>query len=109
MDEYGPSTYGDRIAKVYDEWFPESSRAGDVDAAVSFLREPRSLALLLEHGDRARTAQPDPSADGTAAALARSRLDLGPADDPGLRAPLRAALHLELQQMRRDRTCGKLV
>jgi hypothetical protein len=50
MDEYGPSTYGDRIAEVYDEWFPESSRAGDVDAAVSFLRELAAAGPALELG-----------------------------------------------------------
>jgi SAM-dependent methyltransferase len=50
MDEYGPSTYGDRIAEVYDEWFPESSRAGDVDAAVSFLREHAAAGPALELG-----------------------------------------------------------
>ena len=50
MDEYGPSTYGDRIAEVYDEWFPESSRAGDVDPAVSFLRELAAAGPALELG-----------------------------------------------------------
>ena len=46
----GPSTYGDRIAEVYDEWFPESSRAGEVDAAVSFLRELAAAGPALELG-----------------------------------------------------------
>ena len=34
MDEYGPSTYGDRIADVYDAWFHPPSDPG---AAVDFL------------------------------------------------------------------------
>jgi SAM-dependent methyltransferase len=50
MDDYGPSTYGDRIAEVYDEWFPESSRAGEVDAAVPFLRDLAGAGPALELG-----------------------------------------------------------
>jgi SAM-dependent methyltransferase len=50
MDQYEPSTYGDRIADVYDEWFPESSRAGEVDVVVSFLRELATTGPALELG-----------------------------------------------------------
>ena len=50
MDDYGPSTYGDRIAEAYDDWFPESSRAGVVDAAVPFLRELAAAGPALELG-----------------------------------------------------------
>lgn len=50
MDDYGPSTYGDRIADVYDEWFPEVSRAGAVEAAVPFLRELAGTGPALELG-----------------------------------------------------------
>ena len=36
MDEYGASTYGDRVADVYDEWFPTDD---SVEAAVETLAE----------------------------------------------------------------------
>src|SRR4029450_5080514 len=36
MDDYGPSTYGDRIADVYDAWFHPPS---DPVAAIDFLAE----------------------------------------------------------------------
>jgi hypothetical protein len=36
MDEYGASTYGDRVADVYDEWFPSDD---SVEAAVETLAE----------------------------------------------------------------------
>lgn len=50
VEDYAPSTYGDRIADVYDEWYPESSRAGDVAKTVAFLRDLAGGAPVLELG-----------------------------------------------------------
>jgi SAM-dependent methyltransferase len=46
-DEYRPSTYGDRIADVYDEWF---SVPVDTDEAVAFLAGAAGAAPALELG-----------------------------------------------------------
>ena len=38
MDDYGPSTYGDRIASIYDEWHPvteDAEQAADVLAGLA--------------------------------------------------------------------------
>jgi SAM-dependent methyltransferase len=45
MDDYGPSTYGDRIADVYDAWFHPPS---DPAAAVDFLAELAGSGPALE-------------------------------------------------------------
>ena len=45
MKEYGASTYGDRIADVYDEWY-----AGHDTAAVSLLAELARGGPALELG-----------------------------------------------------------
>jgi SAM-dependent methyltransferase len=45
MDEYGPSTYGDRIAEVYDAWFHPPT---DTDAAVDFLADLAMSGPALE-------------------------------------------------------------
>jgi SAM-dependent methyltransferase len=45
MDEYGPSTYGDRIADVYDAWFHPPS---DPDAAADLLAELAGSGPALE-------------------------------------------------------------
>lgn len=45
MDDYGPSTYGDRIADVYDAWFHPPSDPG---AAVDFLAELAGSGPALE-------------------------------------------------------------
>ena len=46
-DQYGPSTYGERIAEAYDEWFglPE-----DTDQAVEFLARLAGPGPALELG-----------------------------------------------------------
>jgi SAM-dependent methyltransferase len=44
VDGYGPSTYGDRFADVYDDWYPDVS---DVDATVA-----RIAALAESRGGR---------------------------------------------------------
>jgi SAM-dependent methyltransferase len=46
-DEYGPSTYGDRIADVYDQWF---SVPVDTDEAVAFLADLAGPGPVLELG-----------------------------------------------------------
>jgi len=45
--EYGPSTYGDRIAGVYDEWFGLPT---DTDQAVEFLAGMAGNGPVLELG-----------------------------------------------------------
>jgi SAM-dependent methyltransferase len=46
-DDYGPSTYGDRIADVYDRWF---SLPEDTDVAVAALAELAGSGPILELG-----------------------------------------------------------
>jgi SAM-dependent methyltransferase len=46
-EEYGPATYGDRIADVYDEWF---SVPTDADEAADFLAELAGGGPALELG-----------------------------------------------------------
>jgi SAM-dependent methyltransferase len=50
MDEYGPSTYGDRIAEVYDELYAVVPFSGDVARTVSFLRDLARDGPVLELG-----------------------------------------------------------
>jgi SAM-dependent methyltransferase len=45
MDDYGPSTYGDRIADVYDAWFHPPT---DTGTAVDFLAELAGQGPALE-------------------------------------------------------------
>ena len=45
MDEYGPSTYGDRIAEFYDTWFHPPT---DTQAAVDFLADLAMQGPALE-------------------------------------------------------------
>ncbi|MGQ0669832.1 MAG: class I SAM-dependent DNA methyltransferase [Actinomycetota bacterium] len=47
MDEYGPGTYGDRIADVYDEWprYPHHE-----EAAAEFLASVAGAGPVLELG-----------------------------------------------------------
>ncbi len=44
-EEYGPSTYGDRIAGVYDRWF---GLPGDAEEAATFLAELAGAGPALE-------------------------------------------------------------
>jgi len=46
-DDYGPATYGDRIADVYDEWF---AMPADAEQAVEFLASVAGLGPALELG-----------------------------------------------------------
>ncbi len=45
IDEYGPSTYGDRIAEFYDAWFHPPT---DTQAAVDFLADLATSGPALE-------------------------------------------------------------
>jgi SAM-dependent methyltransferase len=47
---YGPSTYGDRIADVYDEIYPEAPHGGDVSTTVGFLSSFVGTGPVLELG-----------------------------------------------------------
>lgn len=47
QDEYGPATYGDRIAEVYDEWHAVPT---DTDEAVDFLAGLAEEGPALELG-----------------------------------------------------------
>ncbi len=49
-DPYGPSTYGDRIAGVYDEMYPVVPSAPDVAATVDFLASLAGAGPALELG-----------------------------------------------------------
>jgi SAM-dependent methyltransferase len=50
MDEYGASTYGDRIADIYDTRYAELPFGGDLPTAVGFLGELASGGPALELG-----------------------------------------------------------
>jgi SAM-dependent methyltransferase len=50
MDEYGPATYGDRIAEIYDEWYARVPLLGDVGTIVGFLRGLARGGPALELG-----------------------------------------------------------
>lgn len=50
MDEYDASTYGDRVADVYDDWYAGGGPLGDASGAVSFLRELAGPGPALELG-----------------------------------------------------------
>jgi SAM-dependent methyltransferase len=50
MDDYTASTYGDRIAERYDEWYAEVPSSGDVERTVAFLREIAAGGTALELG-----------------------------------------------------------
>ena len=50
MDDFAPSTYGDRVADVYDDWYADGRSLGDVAGAVSFLHELAGSGPALELG-----------------------------------------------------------
>jgi SAM-dependent methyltransferase len=51
-EEYGPSTYGDRVADLYDEWYdgPDHGSLGEVADTVAFLKELAGEGPALELG-----------------------------------------------------------
>lgn len=50
MDEYTASTYGERIADRYDDWYASRAFGGDVATTVAFLRELAGDDAALELG-----------------------------------------------------------
>ena len=49
MNDFGDATYGDRIADLYDEWYPPDTLGG-VDATVEFLSAFADGGMALELG-----------------------------------------------------------
>jgi SAM-dependent methyltransferase len=49
-DRYGPATYGDRIAGVYDEIYAEAPNTGDIATTVAFLSSLAGVGPALELG-----------------------------------------------------------
>jgi SAM-dependent methyltransferase len=49
MDEYGPETYGERIADVYDQWYPDAPPAM-IDRLAELAGEGRVLELAIGTG-----------------------------------------------------------
>ena len=47
MEAYGPETYGDRIADVYDDWYLDADFL-DRDASVGLLAELAGNGPVLE-------------------------------------------------------------
>jgi len=50
MDDFAASTYGDRIADVYDDIYAEVPFSGDVSTTVAFLRDLAGDGPMLELG-----------------------------------------------------------
>ena len=50
MSEYGPSTYGDRIAGIYDQWIEDVGISAGTDDAVAFIAELAGRGPALELG-----------------------------------------------------------
>jgi SAM-dependent methyltransferase len=50
MGEYTASTYGDRIADIYDDWVVALGRTGETDATVAFLAGLAGTGPVLELG-----------------------------------------------------------
>ena len=48
MDEFGPASYGDAFADVYDRWYPDVT---DVDACVARLAELAASGRVRRHPD----------------------------------------------------------
>src|ERR671925_124475 len=52
MDSYRPSTYGDRIAEIYDDWHPTAEDAEQAAAVLAKLREkPGGADIPVDVGD----------------------------------------------------------
>jgi SAM-dependent methyltransferase len=49
-DEYGPATYGDRIADIYDRWVEDAGIGAGTDDAVAFIAELAGAGPALELG-----------------------------------------------------------
>jgi SAM-dependent methyltransferase len=49
-DDYGASTYGDRIAGIYDQWIEDAGIGASTDDAVAFIAEVAGKGPALELG-----------------------------------------------------------
>jgi SAM-dependent methyltransferase len=49
-DAYGPETYGDRIAEIYDRWVDDAGIGAGTDDAVAFIAELAGKGPALELG-----------------------------------------------------------
>jgi SAM-dependent methyltransferase len=49
-DDYGASTYGDRIAGIYDQWIEDAGIGSSTDDAVAFIAEVAGKGPALELG-----------------------------------------------------------
>jgi len=81
-DDYGPATYGDGFADVYDDWYHDVS---DVDATVATIAELAGDGAVLELGvGTGRLAVPLAAAGATVVGVDASQamLDLLTAKDP---------------------------
>ena len=50
MDDYGPETYGERVADVYDEWYVPPNTAGECDFLAELAAGGRALELGIGTG-----------------------------------------------------------
>jgi SAM-dependent methyltransferase len=50
MDDYGPETYGERVADVYDEWYVPPNTAGECDFLAEYAADGRVLELGIGTG-----------------------------------------------------------
>ena len=50
MDDYGPETYGERVADVYDEWYAPPNTQGECDFLAEFAAGGRALELGIGTG-----------------------------------------------------------
>jgi SAM-dependent methyltransferase len=49
-DDYGPATYGDRIAGIYDQWVQDAGIGAGTEDAVAFIAELAGTGPALELG-----------------------------------------------------------
>jgi SAM-dependent methyltransferase len=90
MDDYGPSTYGERIAEAYDDRYRELAFGGDLPTTVAFLKELARDGAALELGiGTGRVALPLSATgvrvhgiDASQAMVARLRTKPGGSDIP---------------------------
>jgi SAM-dependent methyltransferase len=50
MDDYGPETYGERVADVYDEWYTPPNTQGECDFLAELAAGGRALELGIGTG-----------------------------------------------------------
>ena len=50
MEDFGPETYGDRVADVYDEWYKPADTAAEVALLTELAQQGRALELGIGTG-----------------------------------------------------------